>query len=539
MTMSEPQPVGRGPDERAPEAQAQEELRQLREILLHPEALATPVREGLFVAIHENRDAVADVIFPVIGPAIRRAISQALRQLVNNTDRLLNDSLSLRSLSWRFEAVTTGRSFAEVALSRSLLYRVEQVYLIHRDTGLLIGHVAEPTVVARAPEVVSGMLTAIRDFVQDSFGGADGGVHRLEVGERTIWVEQQGTAILAVVVHGLGPEQLSWRLQTTLEQILADYGPAVMSFDGDRAPLADVEPLLQDCLQSELRPARPRQPWLAYALLIGVAVALAVGASVLGVQSLDRQERAARAVDALRREPGYRVLDQRSTTEGLRVIGLRDPLSRPMNDVLADISGSPDIIGVWGSVADPRLALRRARTTLLPPDGVRFELAEGTLVVTGTVTGTWLVGLERAARAIVGIDRVDTSAVQSAEASALRAAERAVQVRRVRFETGAVVPSAGTEVEALRTALQALDRAAVSAGVWVTARIEGRADPTGTEEANRALSRARAEQVASALRIEDFWAIRFTVVGLGAPSASDRAAPDREVRIRVVAASQP
>ena len=37
----------------------------------------------------------------------------------------------------------TGRSFAEVVMLRSLVYRVEQIFLIHRETSLSLLHVGD------------------------------------------------------------------------------------------------------------------------------------------------------------------------------------------------------------------------------------------------------------------------------------------------------------------------------------------------------------------------------------------------------------
>jgi len=73
-----------------------------------------------------------------MGPAIRRAIGEALSRLIQSLDRALDHSLTWRGLGWRLEAARTGRSFAEVVLAHTLVFRVEQVFLIHRRTGLLL-----------------------------------------------------------------------------------------------------------------------------------------------------------------------------------------------------------------------------------------------------------------------------------------------------------------------------------------------------------------------------------------------------------------
>ena len=92
-----------------------------------------------------------------------------LNGMVQRLNRALEESLSVKSLRWRLEARRTGRPFAEIVLLKSLVYRVEQVFLIHRESGLLLQDAVAQSVVAQDTDMVSGMLSAIRDFITDSF----------------------------------------------------------------------------------------------------------------------------------------------------------------------------------------------------------------------------------------------------------------------------------------------------------------------------------------------------------------------------------
>ena len=74
----------------------------------------------------------------------------------------------------------------------SLLFSVEQVFLIHRETGLVLSHVVAPRVATQDPSLVSGMLSAIQQFVKDSFESqrGDNTLDFLEVGELEVWIEK-------------------------------------------------------------------------------------------------------------------------------------------------------------------------------------------------------------------------------------------------------------------------------------------------------------------------------------------------------------
>ena len=140
----------------------------------------------------------------MLGPAIRKAIAETLAGLVASINSTIEHSLSPHGLRWRLEAWRTGVPYAQIVLKHALIYRVEQVFLIHAETGLLLAHAWAPELKASDPELISGMLTAIRDFVVDSFSREReaGGLRRFSVGELTVMVEQGPRAVLAAVVRG-------------------------------------------------------------------------------------------------------------------------------------------------------------------------------------------------------------------------------------------------------------------------------------------------------------------------------------------------
>ena len=101
------------------------------------EVLAPTVEQALSQSIYENPQHLADVLYPVMGPAIRKSINETLSEALGTFNQLLEQSLSFRALRWRFDAWRTGRSYSEIALMRTLVYQVEQVFLIHRHSSLL------------------------------------------------------------------------------------------------------------------------------------------------------------------------------------------------------------------------------------------------------------------------------------------------------------------------------------------------------------------------------------------------------------------
>ena len=84
---------------------------------------------------------------------------------------MMERSLSWESMKWRFEARRTGKSFGEVALLRSLRYKVQQVILIHTETGSVLQQAKQqmnaPGEGIPEAELASSMLTALQDYARD------------------------------------------------------------------------------------------------------------------------------------------------------------------------------------------------------------------------------------------------------------------------------------------------------------------------------------------------------------------------------------
>src|SRR5580658_5644909 len=212
------------------------------------DALAPTIETALRESVRKDPKALAAALFPVMGPAIRRSILETLRSFLDSFNQILDQSLSWQGMKWRVEAIRTGRSFTEVALLHSLVFRVEQVFLIHKKTGLPIAHAVAPAIAMQDPSLVSGMLSAIQDFVRDSFHTGQGqAVNRMNVGDLDVWVESGPYAILAAVIRGIAPRTLRQRMQETLERIHAEYASQLDAYDGDSAPFADVNRELTRC----------------------------------------------------------------------------------------------------------------------------------------------------------------------------------------------------------------------------------------------------------------------------------------------------
>jgi outer membrane protein OmpA-like peptidoglycan-associated protein len=457
-------------------------------------ALAPTIEEAITSSVRKNPQPLADALFPVIGPAIRKAIAASLSGMLETLNRTLEHSVSWRAVQWRLTALRTGRSFAEVVLLNTLVYRVEQVLLIDRRTGLLLQHVTSGSAPAQDADMVSGMLTAIRDFAHDSFHVAESdALETLQVGDVAVWIEQGPYAIVAAVIRGTAPQELRTALQETLEYVHAYHGEALRAFSGDAAPFESLRPALESLLHTQYR--RPEKP-VSRRVWLGLAI-VALAAAVWLVIALQARARWNAYIQALRAEPGIVVVST-GTGGGRRIVnGLRDPLAREPASLLATYQLTPRSVGgTWQlyQALDPELVLRRARVVLRPPAGVTLRLANGVLAADGTATAGWIVESTRIAPAIGGVLHYDPG---GAAAGTIADLARQLEEAPVLFVRGSATPAPGSAgiLQADVARVRAIDAVGTAAGRRVRLEITGHADSDGPPQSNDPLSLHRAERV--------------------------------------------
>jgi flagellar motor protein MotB len=419
-------------------------------------ALQPLLEEALQLSVQSNPRMLADALFPIFGKAIRKAITSELDGMLQALSQTLEQRFSWRSLRWRWESVRTRKPYAEIVLLRSLLYRVEQVFLIHRKTGLLLLHAAAKTAETKDPEMVSGMLTAIQDFVHDSVSGTEGeNLETVRMGDIGVVLTYGPDAILAGFVRGIPPRKLNRAFQDTLDNIEQQKAEALVSFTGETSDFDSCRPRLEALLVGQGRPEeRPGPAWSARTVLFGLPVLVLMVLAVWLIYLAATERRWSNFAHRLSSEPGI-VLTRFEKRGGTHYLsGLRDPLAAEPAALLST-EGLPSSNATFHfeeyHSLDPRFAVQRRLV----------ELKEE---------------LER---------------------------------RAFRFATGsaAIPPEQRFLLDDVAAQILSLIRAASALGKTIQIEVHGNHDPAGTEELNFILALARAENVQAAL------------TSLGVPSA--------------------
>jgi outer membrane protein OmpA-like peptidoglycan-associated protein len=504
-------------------------------------ALGPTVTKAIERSVRRNPQPLVDAIFPVMGPAIRKAISVALSGMIQSLNQTMAHSFSARGLKWRIEAWRTGKPFAEVVLLHTLLYRVEQVFLIHKETGLLLQHLVAGGAGGADADMVSGMLTAIQDFVHDSFQSPEGEqLETLEVGDLTVWVEQGPLAILAGVIRGTAPQDLRLVFQTTLERIHLEFHDRLVNFSGDASTFDPARPLLEDCLQSQVdeeKKSTKRVPVPVIAIAGLVVAALLVWAFF----AVRNGRRWNSYVERVKSEPGIVVTETGTRGGKYFITGLRDPLARDPAEFLPETSVAPeDVTSRWEpfQAMSPEFVLARANKLIAPPETVSLRLNDGVLEAEGFATQEWIAETRRAARFIPGVSGLKDDQLLDVD-RILKPSLLFV------LDQTTLVPGQEEKFQQLIADIGRLQSQAAALKKHVRLEITGHADGSGTEERNEELRRGRAEVIVAELSKRLPPQSNLTIVAAGSKerlrdevTADDRAA-NRCVTFKIILSNAP
>lgn len=472
------------------------------------QSIAPTVERATQASIQKNPGTMVDILYPVMGPAIRKAIAETLEGSLQSLNLALKHSLTWRGLKWRIEAWRTGSSFADVVMRHTAVFRVEHVFLVHRKTGLLLAHVARDDATTRDPQLVSAMLSAIQDFVRDSFdesatGGTAGrSIDSLRLGDLLLWSEEGPAAFLAAVIHGNPPATLRPLLNETLGSVHDHWRAALDDFSGDTTPFEAADAQLRRCLLSQAAETHKKKSPLLW--IIPLALLMLAGYWV--AQRVIESRRVDAYVAALQDQPGIVVTGAERRDGKWLVSGLRDPLATAPESLLGAAHLNPSrVAGRWEpyQALHPAIMLKRLQATLNPPPTVALTQDAGGIRATGSAPQYWM----DKARAFLlslpaGAPKVDLSALKDVQDPDYVRLHDAIQARLIHFENNVARPGASQEPELDAVAAQTHELIQVSRtlGFPVKVTIVGHADATGKENSNLALSLGRAEVVRSMLR---------------------------------------
>jgi outer membrane protein OmpA-like peptidoglycan-associated protein len=388
----------------------------------------TPTIEGIISnSIRRDINRFADAIFPVMGPAIRKSITETFKEMIQSLNTTLDRSISWQGIKWRLEAARTGKSFAEIVILHGLVYRVEQVFLIHKVSGTLLQHGTSSEIDSfEDADLVSAMLTAIRDFVRDSFNeNSSQTLDALQMGELNLWIEQGPDAIIACAIRGNAPESFRVTMRNRLEKVHRDASILLNDYQGDADPFSAIYHHVEACLEAKYVEKEKKISPLFY---VGVVVLIFLTGGWIYNSHVEKS-RLQTYLQLLSSEPGIILTGVNEMDQGYIISGLRDPLSKDPTLFITESGLAQSKVELHMELyasMDERFILGRAEKILNVSDAVKLTLNDGKLSARGVAGNTWINNAEKLVTVIAGIHSYDDSQLGNADLLQLGAPDSVV-----------------------------------------------------------------------------------------------------------------
>ncbi len=150
--------------------------------------------------IKASQDELLDVVYPVMGKMVRKYVNHQFLSLKEGLDDRLGQLFSFKGWYNRIKAMVMGVDESEILLRDLDHTSIEEVFIIQRDSGLLMGHFSRNETIDR--DVIAGMLTAIKSFVEDAFSKERQELELIDYGTYKIFIQSFHLYYISVILDG-------------------------------------------------------------------------------------------------------------------------------------------------------------------------------------------------------------------------------------------------------------------------------------------------------------------------------------------------
>ena len=173
-----------------------------------PKTLGSTITEALKIEIKNSKDEVVDALYPILGKMVKKYIAQEFKVLSEK----INDRLNWRKrIGNKFYPSKKGQ------VESMWSSQIEQVLLIEQESGLLIGSYSKSKTIDE--EMISGMLTAIKAFVEDAYLQKEQRLELIEYEVFKIQIQSFVTHYIAIIISG----NYSLASKDNIQNIIFDF----------------------------------------------------------------------------------------------------------------------------------------------------------------------------------------------------------------------------------------------------------------------------------------------------------------------------
>ncbi len=162
-----------------------------------PDAYLDVVQKIVDRRMHQKQNELINILYPRLGMMVRKYVNSEVRLWMERLQA--NIRRTSRTVFW-----SKRRRAEEIILENSKSI-VEEAYIVSHESGLLLGSASSAETVDK--DMIAGMLTAIKAFVEDAFKRTDEELQGIRYGGYEIMIQNFFNYYIALAIAGSISEQ--------------------------------------------------------------------------------------------------------------------------------------------------------------------------------------------------------------------------------------------------------------------------------------------------------------------------------------------
>lgn len=163
--------------------------------------LSPLVVNSLKKEIKNSQEAVVEALYPIIGKMIKKYISHEMKLLNERMNKKIQNAFSFKNF---FKSMFGKKNLTNEIIVDATKPELLHILAIEKDSGILIAKHSNKlnTVETFDEDMIAGMLTAIKSFVEDAFKGGNQSLETINYELYTLHIQDFFKYYITAVVSG-------------------------------------------------------------------------------------------------------------------------------------------------------------------------------------------------------------------------------------------------------------------------------------------------------------------------------------------------
>ncbi|MDN5204480.1 hypothetical protein QQ008_24010 [Fulvivirgaceae bacterium BMA10] len=191
-----------------------------------PTLFGPAVTQAIKREIKESQDEVVEALYPIIGKMVKKYIVKEMELLSERIDRQLDLAFSWEGWLRRIKGWFGGVSEKDIITQQLMEPTLEEIFVIQQNSGLLIGSYSKNNTIDQ--DMIAGMLTAIKAFVQDAFSRGGEDLEMIEYETYKLIIRNFKSFYITAVISG----PVNMEFKNELDQQILNFAEQVLKQEG-------------------------------------------------------------------------------------------------------------------------------------------------------------------------------------------------------------------------------------------------------------------------------------------------------------------